>query len=287
MAGTNGTKPIPTIDIGVACRDNQSHNWWVPLLGECIALTKTGTVNIGKILTQNSAMADVNQSKIVEMFLDGQSEWLYMIEDDTVHPKHTLPTLLSHRRPWVSGVYYYTNPPHNPIAYYRNKPEDEAADPRHVAGTYFPPKGWERGEVFEVDSVGLGCCILHRSIFETIQAEFVLKMDAVTSELYPIHKDDFSREALPGKFGAGVYGANRRVVELRDPPAGDARCWPFFAFHNGRTQDHYFAEMAARVGFKPLLDTSIECSHWKQKPTGGAHHRAISDQVREAEYVRS
>ena len=282
-----GPPAAPTVDIGVACRDKQSNNWWVPLLTECITLTKSGVINFGRLLTQDSAMADVNQSQIVKWFLDGPSEWLYMIEDDTVHPKHTLPTLLQHGRPWVSGLYYYTNVPHNPIAYFRNTPEDEARDPRHVVGTYFPPKGWDKGEIFEVDSVGLGCCVIHRSVFEKIKEAFVLKMDARTSELYPIHKADLWDETLPLEVpGRHVYH-NAMIVPLRDPPEGDERPWPFFAFHNGRTQDHYFAEMAARVGVRPLLDTSIECTHWKDKPTGGQHHRAISDHVREAEYVRS
>jgi hypothetical protein len=273
------------VDIGVACRDDQSHNWWVPLLAECIMLTKGGIVDIHQILTQHSAMADVNQSQIVRMFLEGTSEWLYMIEDDTVHPKHTLPTLLQHGRPWVSGVYYYTTPPHNPIAYFRNTAEDEARDPRHVAGTYFPPKGWDKGEIFEVDSVGLGCCIIHRSVFEKIKAAFALRMDARTSELYPIYQGDYDEVDM--QVNAHHVYRNGMVIPLRDPPKDDIRPWPFFAFHNGRTQDHYFAEMAIRVGIRPLLDTSIECTHWKVKPTGGVHHRAISDQVREAENVRS
>ncbi|MCI0700239.1 MAG: hypothetical protein L0241_04050, partial [Planctomycetia bacterium] len=203
----NAALPVapPTVDIGVACRDKQSENWWVPLLGECIALTAHHVVTFGRILTQDSAMADQNQSAIVKMFLDGTSDWLYMIEDDTVHPKHTLPTLLQHGRPWVSGVYYATQPPHNPIAYYRNTPEDEARDPHHVRGLYFPPKGWERGEVFEVDSVGLGCSLIHRSVFEKIKEAFVLKMDARTSELYPLYKGDLE--------GMGAWEVRYRLHE--------------------------------------------------------------------------
>lgn len=253
---------LPTVDIGVACRDMQGHEWWSPLLGECIALTKQKHVDLNQILAVGSAMTDYNQNNIVKLFLAGKSDWLYMIEDDTVHPKSTLLQMLARGEPFVSGLYFSTNPPHNPIAYWRNTDADAALNPARVAGTYRPVADYERGEIFHVDSVGMGCALIHRTVFERIAAAYTLRQRRRNATLVLCHNgEDIEHER-----------------DLVDVPADDTRPWPFYAFEYGRTQDHWFCELADSVGIKPLLDTGIECSHFKRKPTSAMHHRVMSDQ---------
>lgn len=270
---------IPTVDIGVACRDMQGNEWWTPLLGECIALTEGRHAVLNQVLAVGSAMTDYNQTQIADLFLKGKSDWLYMIEDDTVHPKRTLLTLLAHGVPFVSGLYFATNPPHNPIAYWRNTADDEQRDPRRVFGTYRPVTDYERGEIFEVDSVGMGCALIHRSVFESIRSAHILKMRRRNATIVPVLRSALIDETLPAA-GQALY-RNAVVDELVDLPEGDVRPFPFYVFEHGRTQDHWFCELAASVGVRPLLDTSIECQHFKRKPTSAMHHRVMSDQYLE------
>lgn len=266
----------PKVDLGIACRETQSHHWWSPLLAETIALTKSGEACIERILPVGSAMADFNQCLIVKKFLEGGSEWLWMIEDDTTPPKGALRTLLSHHKPFVSGLYYLGYSPYSPVAFWRNTPEDFKKNASHYPGMYRPIRGFERGEIFTVDSVGMGCALINRSVFERIQATHTLKMRVRDAAVIPVPNDGIYK-SLSGRDD-GVHG-NCLSIEVTDPPAGDTRPWPFYAFELGRTQDHWFNELAACAGFKPLLDTSLECKHWKLKAITGAAFRTVSDRL--------
>lgn len=275
----HGLTSIPSIDVGVACRDTQSHNWWSPLMGQLLSYTQANLVRINRVLAHGSALTDANQNSIVQDFLKGPSEWLYMIEDDTVHPDGTLLRLLSLGRPFVSGLYYLGAPPHHPVAYFRNTPEDFAKDPGRVVGTYRPLFGWDRGELIEMDSVGMGCALIHRSVYETIQEQFVVYGDEAAERFHPIHRSRIW-EPLPADelSEGGLYG-QFQVSRLHPIDwAKDVRPWPFYLFDHGRTQDHWFAELCAQVGIRPLLDTSLECQHWKLKAITGAHFRLVADQ---------
>jgi hypothetical protein len=83
-------------------------------------------------------------------------EYLFFLDDDVICPPDTIPRLISHRLPIVSGLYYRRMMPLVPVML-RNSPEG----PQWVSS--YPEKS-----LIEVDLVGAGCLLIHRSVLENL-----------------------------------------------------------------------------------------------------------------------
>jgi hypothetical protein len=270
---------MPRVDIGVACASNQIPKWWAPLIRNLILEQKSG-VEIGDIYAIGSALpdhsknnivsssvlgkrrdqlTDANRREITGKFLDGKGDYLFFLDDDTTHPKGTLSQLLGLGRDFVGGLYFNPKPPHNPIAYLRR---DD--------GLYDAFWGWERGTLTQVDSIGMGCTLIHRSVFERIQEEHVV-YQRPDGSIFPVYKGViYEGEYLtPTNPAATMFVESgwlyTKVEEVTN--IEDNRAWPFYALEYGRTEDHFFCELAEHVGIKPWVDTTILCGHWKQMET--------------------
>lgn len=277
------------VDIGIACSTMQPSQWWAKIMGFLLAEQKHG-VEIGRIHAISSALpdhnknyviddqqgvapadvkrrnelTDANRDKMVGGFLHGDAEWLFQIDDDTVPPHGALTHLLSLRRDFVGGVYFLGGPPYNVVAYYRL--ED---------GTYAGVLDYPVGQLTAVDSIGMGCTLIHRSVFEKIQEAHVV-LSRPNGSLIPVHKSliDAGSTAYPatGDVPETTFKDGRLHMPLRVRHPDDKRPWPFFAMEYGRTEDHYFCELAASVGIRPYLETSIVCDHWKLKAVNKETH---------------
>jgi hypothetical protein len=218
------------------------------------------------IIVSGAMTADHNRNLIVEEFMKSDAEWLFWVDSDTLVPVGAIDRLLAHGRTLVSGLYYGKNEPHNPIAYtvYNGafRPIDQ--DIR-----------WEVGEIIEVDAVGMGCMLTHRSVFEDIRNEhdvYQIPGGGVTV----IHKDDVKSVILPDVVsetdGQVIDGQLR--LRLRTPTLANLR-FPYFMVEYIRTEDMFFFDLAKRVGHTPVLDTSVECGHLRYLPFKGADYRNI------------
>lgn len=209
-------------------------------------------------------LTDANRSGATKRFLDGDSDWIFFIDDDTTSPVGTISTLINLGKPFVAGLYFNPNWPHNPIAYMK----DEKGN-----GMYHAYYGYAKGTLTQVDAVGMGCTLVHRSVFEKIIEghEVLQRMDG---SIVPIEKHRIkNRKWMPeGKFKEayvkdGYY--HYPVQELPHiEPEFDKRAYPFFGLEYGRTEDLFFCELCAHVGIKPWVDTNVTCGHWKFLPTG-------------------
>lgn len=274
------------IDIGVACSGGQLPQWWNALIGELLFQDR-GVIEIGEIYAISSALpdhnknhalgsgvtfapdtekrrnelTDANRVSMSKAFLDGRSDAIMMIDDDTVIPQGTIGQLAELEKGIAAGVYYNAKPPYNPIAYKR---DDD--------GLYWPVNVYMPGQLMEVDSVGMGCTLIRREVFEAIRDNFIV-YQRQNGSLFPVHKDAVFGEMpkdigqVQNKRSGGVYVMNGIMCQSVTKWQGDDRRWPFFALEYGRTEDHYFCELADQVGYKPWLDTTINCVHLKTKGT--------------------
>jgi hypothetical protein len=256
----------PRLCIGVPFYGPTEPTWWIQFAGHVSELHNTVDLVDGWLLAVGSMAADHNRNLIVEDFLKTDAEWLFWIDADTIVPIGSLNRLLAMGKTLASGVYYGKNPPHPPIAYYKYN------------GAFIPidkQTRWEKGEIIPVDAAGLGCMLTHRSVYEDIREHFQVLQQAGGS-LTAVHDDD-----IVGAITAGqVHRNDEKVINGRQrrrliPPTIENWHFPYFALEHGRTEDLWFFDMAARVGHKAWLDTSIEALHLRTEPFTGKMYREL------------
>lgn len=281
---------MPKVDIGIACSAHQISEWWVPLFGNLLYEERSG-VKIGNILAMGSALPDINKNKvisggiapatdknrnektdanrvkIVEKFMEDDADYLFFVDDDTAFPTGTISQLLAHGRDFIGGLYYNPRSPFNPIAYMRG-----------VNGLYQPIWDFPFGAVMQVDSIGMGCTLIHRSVFEKILAAYTV-FQRFNGSIVAVPKNEIRDSRKPRRgsktpdqyITRGYLRTRVTVVDTNDPT--ENRPFPFFAMEYGRTEDHHFCELCAYVGIAPWVDTSINCDHFKHDGTTRADYK--------------
>jgi len=262
------------IDVGIAASKNQSHRWWPKIIDLVLFTEREPGLEINDVIVVGAALTDfqkneistvglrrmthtdMNRSQITARYLDGRADAIFWVDDDTAPPMNAIKQLASLNRPIAAGLYFLRRPPHNPIAYLRVK-----------SGGYVPLWNYQRGEIVTVDSVGMGCTLIRREVYEEIRRQYLIFKRALTGTIVPIHRDDVGVvEKLPVEVRHKVLVSGDGVVRL-EPLIGplpdfEAERWPFYGMEYGRTEDHWFCEMARRCGFSIVVDTGVECKHW-------------------------
>jgi len=302
---------VAKVEIGVACSSSQVPNWWTSLITSLIAEERAG-VEITGITSISSALpdhnknhtlssspfnpeekrradlTDANRVTIAKRFLDSKADYLFFLDDDTTHPPGTISRLINGGHDFIGGLYFNPKKPYNPIAYIR-RPD----------GLYHAFYGYAPGTLTQVDSIGMGCTLIHRSVFEKIQAGHTV-FARPDGTLYPVPNTSImnvseselgllaninSITAVRCEGDIGEYEGFQLVIPMEPIIEEDNRPWPFYALEYGRTEDHWFCELADHVGIKPWLDTSILCGHWKYQETGVDDYKAELDDQKMGDHI--
>jgi len=263
------------VEIGVACNIMQSYNWWIALSqliiheGLLDNVEITGVRAVGSALPDHNknnvvgnqvkrlSLTDANRTEVIKGFLESDSDYIFWMDDDTAPPRDAITRLYGSGRDFIGGVYFLPAPPYNPIAY---KLSSE--------GMYAPVYGYSEGSIIQVDSIGMGCTLIHKSVYEKIKAGHQV-FERVNGSLAAIPNDRVRkpyvnkhlRKELP-TIRDGYYREQYTPVDPKED-----RIFPYYLLEHGRTEDHYFCELAANVGIKPWLDTMVVCNHWKMNDT--------------------
>lgn len=98
--------------------------------------------------------------------LNGGYQFLFFLDADNLAPKETIPRLMSHRLPIVSGLYYQRFPTWTGMeALYLPCMFNEVVQPDGTVQKQ-PITDYKPGSLVEAHYVPGGCLLIHRSVFE-------------------------------------------------------------------------------------------------------------------------
>lgn len=287
------------IAIAVALSKQQYPDWWGQLVHVVHQLDKNPHVTIGSFHFVGSAMTDFNRNEIVKGFLAedyGSDDGLWFLDDDTIPDTESVLHLIKLDAPVANGTYFLRSGKHEPLAYMR-----------HPSGMYMFLGDFVRGEIAEVDSVGMGNTLIRRYVFEEIMDQYVVYQHLHKRTMYPVHKDDITDavtenitvpQVVHERAPMVLQGPGRRgymveplvgPVDFEDPNNEDLK-WPFFGMEVGRTEDHWFNEMVRRCGFDIVSDTWNEARHIGTRKVDSSDWRATKarfSRARELQYMPS
>lgn len=272
---------FPKVAIGIAAYGRQEPTWWRTGFDSIGALWREG-IEYTRTYHQGGSNVDINRNRIVDDFLKedtNPAEWLMWIDADNPPPIGAIHRLLSFGQPMVSGVYFSGSIDQevNPIAYIRNK-----------EGAYNSLKDirplWEPGELLQVDAVGMGCFLTHRSVYEKIAEDFgmyqrysggliALKKSQIVGE---IPDSPNLKHPYANKVKKGLYYEPIVNITHKNP------VFPFFMCQFMRTEDMHFCELV-RDSHEIWLDTSVEVPHLKTFALKGAHYRGTESLIPDPE----
>lgn len=262
------------VSIGIPAYGRQSKDWWGPLVRQAAEFHKQD-IELVDLLVIGSMMTDVSRNHIVDDFLKSKAEWLRWLDADNVDMIGSLRRLLDTRKTLVTGVYTKRNESGEPIAYFAT-PE----------GEYETVSGYTPGEIFPIDAAGLGGCLVHRQVFEDIQASYRM-FNLAGGGVVTVHRDDlqgdvFDDASLPidGQVLDGVLQLRLRQPKRKHPFA-------FFMLQFGRTEDYGFFEMAKRAGHQLWLDTGVEIGHIGEKTYKPADARKVEVQELQKHFYKA
>jgi hypothetical protein len=147
-----------------------------------------------------------------QMLLGSRREWLLFLDSDVCPPADAVLRLLAHDKPFISGLYCRRSVPHGVPVCMRN----------YQWVTELPGPGED--PVIEVDFVGAGMLLIHRSVLERLQS-------------------------LPHPPGKPWF--HWRVDLAGHVPHGE-----------GISEDFWLCRRVKdELGITPLVDTSVRCMH--------------------------
>jgi len=103
---------------------------------------------------------DVIRNNLVKGAKNLNCTHILFLDIDHRHHPETIPKLLSHNLPVVSGLSYMRREDFDPCMF------------RGMINGYHPVKEWEENSLIEVDSVGAACLLLDMKVFDNIEPPY-------------------------------------------------------------------------------------------------------------------
>lgn len=150
------------------------------------------------------------RGQIAASAIENKCDYLFFIDSDCVIPPDALKKLVEHDKPIVAGMYFHKTAPFAPVVYTKNE-----------KGLYDCVMEYPKDSLFEVDGVGMGCCLI--------------KTEAL------------KRFARKGEGGLECWA-------FEPIPAADGR--PGIT-----GEDFAFCKRAQEAGYGIYVDTGVQCKH--------------------------
>ena len=111
------------------------------------------------------------RTMLADRALHTEAEWLFWLDDDMIGPDNCLEMLMGHGLPVVGGLYMTKKDrSERGLAAWMRVEQEQRTSPwdiRQVSG-YMSIGLEQQSRLVRVDVTGLGCCLIHRSVFEKV-----------------------------------------------------------------------------------------------------------------------
>lgn len=107
----------------------------------------------GEVIGLAGMPFDHARNSACRICLDNGFDWLFFLDSDVIPPSDAVYRLMAHQYPVISGMYCRRSPPHGVPVMIKNGQWHQRFTP---------------GEVVDVDLVGAGCLLIHRSVLERL-----------------------------------------------------------------------------------------------------------------------
>lgn len=159
---------------------------------------------------------DHGRNEGVNAAIEADATWLMFLDDDVIPPADAYHRLISHGREIVSGLYYRRNAPITPVMFYE------------TSGLPTPVTRFAAGKLLDVDLVGAGCLLIHKTVFRAIQKPFEWMMDR--NDLAPRERVGEDMAFCRKARAAGYRIAVDTTVECSHLGMGESRGGKFYPF---------------------------------------------------------
>lgn len=144
----------PTLLIGIPHKNTVNLSWAL--------MFRNLQVNVPSIFTLSAGVpVDIARGEIVKSALQNECSWIFFLDSDVECPPDTIPRLMAHNIPIVSGIYYTRAPPIEPAIWHEVQPSGKRA-------VQFTPNSG----LIKCDFLGAGCLLVHTSVFKNIKPPF-------------------------------------------------------------------------------------------------------------------
>ena len=143
--------------------------------------TANNGIKIEYMGTTERTLVDTARNTLTKELLKTPSEWAFWMDADMVLPKETIVRLLEVAKEkeakMVTGVYYQRGRKHWPVLWARSPELEKGGTPQVINKDEYDQNGYigmfmvpgpEAKEPFQAHSAGFGCCLIHRSVFESL-----------------------------------------------------------------------------------------------------------------------
>lgn len=201
---------------------------------------------------------DANRNEAVCVALMQGFTHVFFMDTDMTFQPDALVRLLEHERPIASGIYCLKRPPHWPVMFKLSESDPcyglslgeqrrLSANGRADTWAWFKPVGlWPDEGLFEVDMIGMGCCLIETRVF----AELAGKGDA----------EFFAYAPCPRELRRLDTGAGRTAMPLIRSVTEDV---------------HFWRRVRMETDYKVWIDPRVQCGHIREDILTPALYRAM------------
>jgi hypothetical protein len=187
----------------------------------CLMFRETPLPQGSQIFMSRGMPIDVTRESMVNTALAAGFEWIFFLDSDVILPKDVFQKLFSHNLQLVCGLYKAKKPNGFFWAAWMKGKDNTGKD------AFVPVASWTC-RLFEVDVIGTGCMLVHRSVFEEIRKKTDLPFFMWSKERNPTLLDKM-----------GIPNPMMREV----------------------SEDFWFCMLARHCGFKIVVDGEVKCGH--------------------------